>query len=190
MLKLMALVLIAILCGCDARAECNENSVYCALAKNRPDMERLTLRRIANLFSKYSQKYNQDPIKSVAIGMQETGLQQKNRPHNIIVFNPDGITWRVERGVTDVCMFQFHVDTIVDMNIDPIKLKDNVDYCIEQHFKLMSLSQQKCKTQNYLQNPCSEIFLDPCKNNREEYFKRDQEIIDEIIIEEILLGED
>jgi hypothetical protein len=127
-----------------AQSSCDKGSVYCALTKNRPDMDRLTLRRIADLFIKYSRKYDQDPITSVAIGMQETGLRQRNRHHNIIVFNPDGITWRVERGVTDVCMFQFHVDTIVDMNIDPIKLKDNIDYCIEQHFKLMSVKRKIC----------------------------------------------
>lgn len=127
-----------------AETDCSQNPVYCTLIKNRPDMDRLTLRRIANSFSKYAQKYGQDPITSVAIGMQETGLNQINRPKNIIVFDPNGITWRVERGVTDVCMFQFHVDTIIDQGIDPIKLKNSVDYCIEQHFKLMSLKRKLC----------------------------------------------
>lgn len=127
-----------------AQANCETNPIYCSLVKNRPDMDHLTLRRIANLFGKYAQKYNQDPITSVAIGMQETGLRQRDRHKNIIVFNPDGITWRVERGVTDVCMFQFHVDTIVDMGINPIRLKDDVEYCIDQHFKLMKTKRDLC----------------------------------------------
>lgn len=138
------LLLISQCSNAKADTACGQNPIYCSLAKNRPDMDRLTLRRIADLFHKYASKYNQDPITSVAIGMQETGLKQRNRHHNIIVFNPDGITWRIERGVTDVCMFQFHVDTIVDMAIDPIKLKDNIDYCIEQHFKLMSIKRKLC----------------------------------------------
>ena len=144
-LKLLLIICI-LFCMCQARAEtdCETNPVYCKLVKNRPDMDRLTLRRIANLFGKYSKKYNQDPITSVAIGMQETGLQQRNRHHNVIVFDPNGITWRVERGVTDVCMFQFHVDTIIDMGIDPIKLKDNIEYCVEQHFRLMKIKRNLC----------------------------------------------
>lgn len=128
-----------------ARAQdCSEQPIYCKLVQYRPDMDRLTLTRIAKVIRKYAEKHGQDPVLSVAIGMQETGLRQVNRPTNIIVFNPDGITWRIEKGVTDVCMFQFHVDTIVDMGIDPIKLRDNLDYCVEQHFRLMKIKRNLC----------------------------------------------
>lgn len=138
----MRLVLGLLLLVCTNAAAYTE--VYAKLEQHRPDVDRLTLTRIAQTFSKYAKKYEQDPVLSVAIGMQETGLRQVNKTKNIIVFNPDGITWRVERGVTDVCMFQFHVDTIVDKGIDPIKLKDNLDYCVEQHFKLMKLKRTLC----------------------------------------------
>lgn len=136
---------IAFICF-EAKAEssCDQNPVYCTLAKNRPDMDRLTLQRIATLFNQFAHKYGQDPVISVAIGMQETGLKQINRKKNIIVFNPNGITWKVERGVTDVCMFQFHVDTIVDQGIDPIMLKNDVAYCVEQHFRLMKIKRGMC----------------------------------------------
>lgn len=120
------------------------DNVYAKLEQYRPDMDRLTLSRIAQAFSKYAKKHGQDPVLSVAIGMQETGLRQVNRTKNVIVFNPDGISWRVERGITDVCMFQFHVDTIVDQGMDPIKLKDNLDYCVEQHFRLMKIKRTLC----------------------------------------------
>lgn len=121
-----------------------KDKVYQTLVKNRPDMDRLTLQRIANLFHKYAHKYGQDPVISVAIGMQETGLRQINRKKNVIVFDPSGLTWRIERGVTDVCMFQFHVDTIVDQGIDPLMLKNNIAYCVEQHFRLMKIKRNIC----------------------------------------------
>ena len=141
MQKLILVTFFILAAMLSAKAECD---VYCKLSQLRPDMDRLTVSRIAKVFTQYAKKHGQNPVLSVAIGMQETGLRQVNRPKNIIVFNPDGITWRIERGVTDVCMFQFHVDTIVDMGIDPIKLKDNVEYCVEQHFKLMKIKRNLC----------------------------------------------
>jgi hypothetical protein len=139
------LFLVAALSVAEAKpTQCSDRPVYCKLTKFRPDLDRLTLSRIASVFRRHAEKHGQDPMLSVAIAMQETGLRQVNRIENVIVFNPDGITWRVERGVTDVCMFQFHVDTIVDQGLDPIKLKDNLDYCVEQHFKLLKKKRTIC----------------------------------------------
>lgn len=144
-LRIILILLSTFFCiDLKAKSLCEQNKVYCTLAKNRPDMDRLTLQRIANLFHKFAEKYDQDPVISVAIGMQETGLKQIDRKKNIIVFSPDGLSWKIERGVTDVCMFQFHVDTIVDQGIDPLMLKNNISYCIEQHFRLMRIKRNLC----------------------------------------------
>lgn len=143
-ITILALLLTMRFVEAKESVDCEERPVYCKLIEFQPTVDRLTLNRIAKLIRKYAEKHGQDPLLSVAIGMQETGLRQINRTKNVIVFNPDGITWRVERGVTDVCMFQFHVDTIVDQGIDPIKLRDNLEYCVEQHFRLLKMKRKLC----------------------------------------------
>ena len=141
------LVLVVVMYSCPihgAEIDCDKNPIYCNILDKKPDMVPSKAMELSNTIYKYSKKYKQNPHISVAIGMQETGLKQANREQNIIVFDDSDKGWSVVKGYSDVCMFQFHVNTIVAHNLNPIKLKNDLDYCVEQHFKLMQQKRKIC----------------------------------------------
>ena len=124
--------------------DCEKHSIYCNIIDKNPKISKKRAMQLSNIIYKYSKKYNQNPHISVAVGMQETRLRNIHRKQNVIVFGEDGKSWEVVRGISDVCMFQFHVDTIIAHELDPIKLKDDIEYCIEQHFILMRQKRKIC----------------------------------------------
>lgn len=134
-----------------AEVDCSKHKIYCKIKDLKPSMADSKAMSLSNKIYKYSRKHGGDPMLAVAIAMQETGLQDINRKQNIIKFEEkclNGIcnkTWSVKRGVTDICMFQFHVNTILTYNMDPIKLNEDIDYCIQWHFKLMNKKKRYCK---------------------------------------------
>ena len=126
--------------------DCGKHPIYCNIVDKRPDMSKSKAMKLSNLIYKYAKKYKQDPHLSIAIGMQETGLRQISRKQSVIIFDetfPNG--WKKIRGHSDICMFQFHANTIVSHELDPIRLKDDLEYCIEQHFILMKHKRNICK---------------------------------------------
>lgn len=125
--------------------DCERHPIYCNIVDKKPKISPKYAMYMSNLIYKYSKKYKQDAKISIAIGMQETRLRQINRRQNIIIFNDDNTSWKIVKGYTDLCMYQFHVDTIVSHNLDPIKLKDDVEYCVEQHFILLRQKRKLCK---------------------------------------------
>jgi len=128
-----------------------KNPIYGKIIKNKPSINKKYAMKLSNIIYKMSRKYKGDPILAVAIATQETGLKNKHRKQNVLQFfnkcNEKKCVekWKVVRGISDVCMFQFHVNTIINYNIDPIKLKNNIEYCVEWHFKLMNIKKKLCK---------------------------------------------
>lgn len=125
--------------------DCDKHSVYCNIIDKKPNMKPKKAMALSNKVYKYAKKYGQNPHISIAIGMQETGLRNISRMQNVIIYDDSTEEgWKVVRGHSDVCMFQFHVNTIVSHQLDPIRLKDDLDYCIEQHFILMKQKRKIC----------------------------------------------
>lgn len=131
----------------NAAVSCERHPIYCHIKSLKPKMKNKRVMKISNLFHKYSRVHKiSNPILSVAIAMQETNFRpEKSRKQDIIVFNKEMTDWKVIRGYTDICMFQFHVGTIVKEKMDPIKLKIDLEHCIEQHFKLLKKKLRICK---------------------------------------------
>lgn len=128
-----------------AKIDCNKHPIYCKIKKLKPNMSYNKAMKLSNLFYKYSKKYKTNPIISVAIAMQETGLNTKlHRKESIIVFDSNN-NWKYIKGYSDICMFQFHATTIVNNKLNPIKLRDSIDYCIYNHFKLLSNKIKLCR---------------------------------------------
>lgn len=134
-----------------ATVNCGEHPIFCHIKKNKASVSNEYAMNLSNTIYKYSTQYNGDSRLAVAIATQETGLRNIHRKQNIIQFfekcNNDNCAedWRVIKGVSDVCMFQFHVNTITYYNMDPIKLKNNIEYCVEWHFKLMNIKKKLCR---------------------------------------------
>ena len=141
-------------------ADCEKNPIYCHIKRVRPNMDNKKAMKISNLMYKYSRKYkNKNPILSVAIAMQETRIRRIERRQTIIVFTcrgelvKEGSKYRClgkERaeyveGYSDISIFQFHALTIKRLGLDPVKLKNNLEYAVEQHFKLMKKKLKICK---------------------------------------------
>jgi len=124
---------------------CKKHKLYCKIKKLKPRMSKKQAMSLSNIIYKQSKIHRGDPNLAVAIGMQETGLRNINRTQNIIQFNKDKTTWTVRRGVSDVCMYQFHVNTIVSYKIDPIKLLSDINYCVAWHFKVMRDKKKMCR---------------------------------------------
>lgn len=143
MKKLLILILLFLFSSTSYATNCVKHPIVCHIVKNSPRIDKKYAMKLSNIIHKSSKKWGGDSILAVAIATQETGLKNINRKQNIIRFyqqcEGEKCTERYEiiRGATDVCMFQFHVDTIVNYQIDPIKLKNNIRYCVDWHFKLM-----------------------------------------------------
>lgn len=127
-------------------ANCVKHPIFCQIKRLKPNIGYKKAMRLSNMFYRSARKYKvNNPIRSVAIAMQETSLNLKlSRIQNIIIFNDDMTKWEVIRGYSDICMFQFHVNTIVNEKLDPIRLKTDINYCIDQHFKLMKKKIKVC----------------------------------------------
>ena len=134
--------------GVDGREiSCVKNPIYCQIKSLAPRLSSSTAMKLSNMFHHGARTYKiKDVARSVAIAMQETSFNVNlSRKQNVIVFNDDITEWKVVRGYSDICMFQFHVNTIVHEKINPIKLKTDIGYCVAQHFKLMKKKLKLCK---------------------------------------------
>jgi len=145
-------VLLLLLLSFSAHAfDASKHPIYSQIVKNNPPIDKKYAMKLSNIIYKYAKKHSGDPTLAVAIATQETMLKNRHRRQNVIQFfekcdeEKCSEDWKVVRGVSDVCMFQFHVNTIVNYNIDPIKLKNNIEYCVEWHFKLMKKKKKMCR---------------------------------------------
>lgn len=117
--------------------------IYNKIVKLKPSINKSFAMRLSNLIHKYSRKYGQDPMLSVAIAKQESGIRSISRKETVVVFKdkkPELI-----KGYTDICIFQIHVRTAKNYGLDMYKLHTNLDYCVEQHFKIMKKKRKMCK---------------------------------------------
>ena len=132
----------------------NKHPIYSQIIKNQPKIDKKYAMKLSNIIYKAAHKYKGDSVLAVAIATQETGIKNKHRRQNVIQFfekcdeEKCAEDWKIIRGVSDVCMFQFHVNTIVNYDIDPIKLKNDINYCVDWHFKLMNIKKKLCRKMN------------------------------------------
>lgn len=152
MKKLLLMTVILYSAKLSAKVDCDTHKLYCKIKTLRPNMSYQKAMKLSNILYKKAKKYKGDANLAIAIGMQETGLKERNRRQNVIQFDKQCLengqcieSWKIERGVTDICMFQFHVDTIVRHNMDPIRLKNDITYCADWHFRLMKRKKRICK---------------------------------------------
>ena len=88
-----------------------------------------------------------DVLRSVAIAMQETSLRHINREQTVIIFEMNnGVeTFKYVTGSSDIGTFQFHANTIKRYNMDAVKLKNDIEYSVDQHFILMKKKLRYCR---------------------------------------------
>lgn len=135
--------------GVDAKPiDCEKHPIYCKVKSLKPKMSHKRAMHLSNLMYKSARKYKvKDVLRSVAIAMQETTLRNINRQQTIIVFYFENKVekFKYVRGSSDIGTFQFHANTIKRYNMDAVKLKNNIEYSVDQHFLLMSKKLKYCK---------------------------------------------
>lgn len=132
------------------KAACRTHKVYCHILKLRPKIDKNWALQFSNLLYRYGKRYKMDPMRSLAIAMQETSLKNKNRAQKIIVFKKKCKEGKCENsfetveGFSDLSIFQFHVETIKYFDIDPIKLTNSLEYAVDTHYKILKYKQNIC----------------------------------------------
>jgi hypothetical protein len=94
--------------------------------------------KLSSYIMKYSKQFGTDWRHSVAIAMQESAFENKNRYGTVMTKKG-----RLISGVTDVGVFQIHVRTIAAFGINPSRLERDVEYQTYWHTKILA---QKVKT--------------------------------------------
>jgi hypothetical protein len=121
---------------------CPKNPVYCKILALSPKVNKAFAAQLSNLILKYSKIYHTNPMHSVAIAMQESGFENKNRMG--VVMDSHG---RLVHGVTDVGVFQIHVATIAYLGIDVKRLARDVEYQTMWHTKILASKIKTCTAQ-------------------------------------------
>lgn len=127
---------------------CSRHPIFCAIQTLRPDIDRNFGMMVSNLIHKYSNKYQQDPFISVAIGMQESrlGAALTNDIGGFEIINGKLLEKRL---ITDIGFWQFHYRTIRHYNLDADRLWEDLDYATKSHFQILSIKIKRCKDYKY-----------------------------------------
>lgn len=145
--------------------DCNQHKIYCGIVKLQPRVDKAYAMELSNAIYKYSKTYNMDWKRSVAILMQETSIRkglnnvQKGFLKKTVCHSPpkplEG-SWRalmkpacetlyeVQEIVTDLGPWQFHVSTIVRLDLDPERIEHDIDYATKWHFKHLKTKLRAC----------------------------------------------
>ncbi len=122
--------------------DCSKHKIFCKIKELNSSVNDKYAMRLSNLLYKYSKKYKTDPMVSIAIAMQETGIRNIDRKTRALVKQDNGEV--IKTVVTDVGIFQFHVDTIEYYNLDVQLIRSDLEYAVEQHIKLLKKKIKLC----------------------------------------------
>jgi len=129
---------------------CKKNPLFCQICQFNPTIDKKWAMKLSNLLHKYGKAYDIDPWRSLAIAMQESSLKEQSRRRKVLVYydvckkNHCKKKYKYVEGVSDIGLFQFHVNTIIYNKINPLRLASDLDYTVQQHFLLLSKKQQQC----------------------------------------------
>ena len=162
-----------------------QTQLYEAMFALQPNIEDHFAKKLARSMTKYSERYQMDPWLSLAIAMKESSLKNKHRKNKTIVIKktcrqkssandkPGKQVCReraeVVRGYSDLSLFQFHVNTLLAMGLDPLRIHQDLDYTVDAHFKILKRKMQQCKS---LRKESWSCYHSRTKILREAYVKK------------------
>lgn len=120
--------------------------MYCKILKLKPTIDHEFAGALSVYIAKYAKEFGFDPTISVAIAMQESSLENKNRLGAVL---KDG---RFVNGITDVGVFQIHIKTLANLNnegnaIDLKRLQTDIGYQTYWHARILSTKIKTCKAE-------------------------------------------
>jgi len=149
--------------------DCSKHKIYCHIKRLKPRIDSKFAMSLSNLLYKYSKKYKINPHVSVAIIMQESSFRNKDRIVRAYV-DRDGVEVP-EYVVTDVSMYQFHVDTIENFKLDTERLRTDLEYATEQHFKLLAKKIKVCSNRGIGKNKAWACYHSYTRKHMNKYYK-------------------
>ena len=120
------------------------NPIYHHIVTVRPSIPKAFAMRLSNLLHKYSRKYRTDAHLSIAIARQESGIRNINRYEWAVTKNSAGYLVRT-KNISDIGIFQFHVNTIAHRKLDPELLQVDLEYQVKEHVRLLRDKIRICK---------------------------------------------
>lgn len=139
---------------------CRKNPLYCTIIKLRPKINHTLAMRFSNLLYKYGKQFQMDPWRSLAIAMQESSLRNIHRRHEIIVFHNHcerykcSDSYEYVSGYSDLSIFQIHIKTAIAYKMDPIKLDQDLEYAVYQHYAVLKQKERECSSLGELSWTC------------------------------------
>lgn len=112
---------------------CDAHPIFCAILKVKPSIKRKFAFELSNLFHNHIKLKGLDPLRAVAIVMQESSFKK--------------VTTYKDNKPLDVGLFQFHIDTIKNYGFDLEKLLNHdLEYSTKCYTKLMKSKLKVCKS--------------------------------------------
>ena len=98
--------------------DCQHHPLYCHILTLQPNIDKPWAMNFSNLLFRYSKRHQLDPWISLAIAMQESSLKKNQRKIPVLIQYQDCQTTpcqkklRLVQGISDIGLFQLHVNTI------------------------------------------------------------------------------
>jgi hypothetical protein len=108
-----------------------ECKVFKQIIKNKPKVDVRIARQLANLIKKYAFLNEMDPLRAVAIAMQESGYKP-------IITKKNGKPF-------DIGIFQINVRTAKEFKLNTKKLMIDMEYSVKSYFIIMKQKKEICK---------------------------------------------
>lgn len=127
--------------------DCNRHKVYCKITKLNKHIDKDFAMKLSNMIYRKAKKYKTDPMVSVAIAMQESSIRNINR-HETAVNHYECYHLKIcepIKTISDVGIFQIHVNTAKHYDIDIHRLLTDIEYQVESHMKILSSKIKLCK---------------------------------------------
>lgn len=156
------------------KISCKRNPLFCQICKFNPHANKKWAMKLSNLLYQYGKEYHLDPWRSLAIAMQESSLKNQSRKRKVLIYydfcekSACVKKYKYVEGLSDVGLFQFHVNTLIYHKINPLRLASDLDYSVEQHFLLLSKKQKQCQSLGKNAWAC---YHSRTKKHRDKYVK-------------------
>jgi len=132
--------------------DCSKHKIYCKIVELRPNIDKKWAMKFSNIIYVKAKAYKMDPLRSVAIAMQESSLRQINRKQAVLVPNEvcDDMgecetSYAIVSGYSDISIWMFHVRTLKSFSIDPSLAQSSLEYATEKHFEILKHKIKACK---------------------------------------------
>lgn len=133
-----------------------KNPIYCRILELKPNIKKSWAFKFSNILAKHTKRTRLDPMRALAIAMQESSLNEVHRKQSVVTQDykcsqtSEGIEEctpeiKFVKGFTDLTLFQFHIITISHFKLDLLRLLEHdLEYAVESYCKIMKSKKKTC----------------------------------------------